>query len=242
MSAKFFGLTRRRILMKKSEGRILETLVRVRQHGLARASVFPDGARARKLYEDVDAAVAKMERHATQQTIHAHAAKEKTAQNRAADKALRRLMEAVSRTARTMSRRVPGLEEKFRLPSNKDRLTWLAAGRAFAKEAEPIKDEFIQRGLSADFVEDLKARVAAVEQLTDGRAQQSAGRVASTAGVAEAAEEGLAAVRELDVIMRNVYADSPTELAEWESASRVERPARRAQTKAPPAQPDPSGA
>jgi hypothetical protein len=78
-------------------------------------------------------------------------------------------------------------------------------------------------------VDDLKARILAVEQAVDGRAQQSGGRVAATAAVANAAKQGLADVRELDAIVRNIYAGNEAELAAWESASHVERPAQRAQ-------------
>jgi hypothetical protein len=75
--------------------------------------------------------------------MHAHAAKEKTAQKKFAVEALRTIMEAMTRTARSMSRRFPGVEEKFRLPSKKDGQTWLAFGRAFATEAAPLAEECV---------------------------------------------------------------------------------------------------
>lgn len=50
---------------------------------------------------------------------------------------------------------------------------------------------------------------------------------------------GRAAVRELDAIMRNVFREDEATLAEWESVSRVERPARHAGEE-PPADGAPS--
>ena len=223
--------------MKKSEARILEMLVRVRQHGLSRAAAFSANSRGRELYDAVDTFIKNMEEHATTQSLHAHASKEKTAQKRVADEALRKLLEAINRTARSMSRLTPGLEEKFRLPSGKDGQRWLATARGFVTEAEPLIDEFVRRGMAPDFIDDLKARILAVEQSRDGRAQQSAGRVASTAGVAEAAEQGLKAVHALDAVVRNIAADNDAELAAWESASHVERAPRHAEAEAPPAGP-----
>lgn len=225
--------------MKKSEVRILEMLVRVRQHGLSRVAAFPANSRGHELYFAIDTFIKNMERHSATQALHAHAIREKTAQKKVAYNALRKLMEAISRTARSMSRLTPGLEEKFRLPSNKDVHTWLATARAFVTEAEPLTDEFVGRGMPPDFIDDLKARILAVEQSHDGQAQRSAERVSSTAGVADATEQGFEAVRELGAIVRNIYADNDAELAAWESASHVERAPRRAEAKAPPAEPAP---
>jgi hypothetical protein len=231
--------------MKKAEIRILEMLMSVRQFVLARIGAFPVGSPGHDLYVAVDASIKNMERLASTQTVHGHAAREKTAQKKIAEDALRDSMEAISRTARSMSRRLPGMEEKFRLPSKKDGQTWLAFGRAFAEEAEPLADEFISRGMAPDFIDDLKARILAVEQPSAVRAKQTSDRIASTTGVGEAAAEGLESVRELDAIVRNIYASNEAELAAWESASHVERAPRRAeeeeQQQAPPAQPAPAG-
>lgn len=226
--------------MQKSEIRILEMLVRVRQFILSRIAAFPANSRGNELYVAVDASIKSMERLGATQAMHGHAAREKTAQKRVADNALRTLMEAISRTARSMSQRFPGVEEKFRLPSKKDGQTWLAFGRGFATEAAPLADEFVSRGMAPDLIDDLKARILAVEQSLDGRAQRSAERIASTASLAEAAEQGLEAVRELDAIVRNVFADNEAELAAWESASHVERAPRRAGEEEPPEQPPPA--
>ena len=215
--------------MHKGEIRILEMLVRVRQYILARIAAFPDGSPGHDNYVTVDASIKSMERLAAEQAMHAHAVREKTAQKKVADAALRALMEAVSRTARAMSRRFPGVEEKFSLPSRKDGQTWLAFGRDFVTVAEPLAEEFVGRGMPPDFIDDLKARGLAVQQAVDARARKEAEQIAATAGIGQAAGRGLEAVRELDTIVRNIYRDNEAELAAWESASHVERAPRRAE-------------
>ena len=214
--------------------------VRVCQHGLVRAAAFPANSRGHELYVAVDTARKNMQNHAATQSMHANAAKGKTAQKRVADKALRDLMETIFRTARSMSRLTPGMEEKFRLPSKKDGQTWLAFARGFVTEAEPLAEEFVSRGMAPDFVDDLRARILAVEEAVVGRAQQAGGRVAATAGVRDAAQQGLEAVRELGAIVRNVFAGNEAELAAWESASRVERAPRRAEEEEEEPQPAPA--
>jgi hypothetical protein len=229
--------------MQKSEIRILEMLLSVRQYILSRIAAFPVGSPGHDSYVTVDASIKSMERLASTQALQGHAAREKTTQKQSAEDALHANMEAISRTARSMSRRFPGMEEKFRLPSRKDGQTWLAFGRAFATEAEPLAEEFVSRGLAPDFIDDLRARILAVEQSSDGRAKQTTNRIASTTGVGEAAEEGLAAVRELDAVVRNIYASNEAELAAWLSASHVERAPRRAEEEeAPPSPPAPATA
>jgi hypothetical protein len=225
--------------MQKSEIRILEMLMRVRQFILSRITAFPANSPGHDLYVAVDTSIKSMERLAAAQAMHSHAVKEKTAQKKVADEALRALMEAIFRTARSMSRRFPGIEEKFRLPSRKDGQTWLAFARGFVTEAEPLAEEFVGRGMPPDFIDDLKARILAVEQALNARAQKEAEQVAATAGVGEAAEQGLAAVRELDPIVRNIYVGNDAEIAAWESASHVERAPRRAEEEEPPAEPEP---
>jgi hypothetical protein len=202
---------------------------RVHQHGPARAAAFPANSRGHELYAALGVAIKGMEQHSSTQAMRAHGAREKTAQKRAADGAMRALVEVISRAARSMSSEMPGMAEKFRLPSSKKTRAWLATARAIVTDAEPLAEEFVRRGMAPDFVDDLKARILAVQQAVDGRAQQTEGRVSATTAVAEAARQGLAAVRELDAIVRNVFAGNEAQMAAWESASRVERAPQRAQ-------------
>lgn len=234
--------------MNKAQTRILGMLFSVRQYGLSRTNAFPANSRGRELYTAVNTSIKNMEKYAATQAQHARALKEKTAQRKVAFDAVRKAMGAISRTARSMSSSAPGIEERFRLPSNKDAHTWLATARAFADEGELLAEQFVGRGMAPDFADDLKARILAFEQSADGQAQKSAEQVAATASLAEAAAQGLEAVRELSVIVRNVYADNDAELAAWESASHVERAPRRAEeeeeeeeTPPPPPQPLPAG-
>jgi hypothetical protein len=225
--------------MKKSEIRILDMLRRARQHGQTRAGAFPANSRGHELYVIVGTSVVNMERFSAEQAAHARAYREKTAQKKGADEALRDSMESINRTARSMKRSHPGATEKFRLPANRDGETWLATANAFATEAMPLNDEFVRRGMAPDFVDDLKARILAVKQAGEEQARASAARVAATAGLAEAAQQGVEAVRELDPIVCNTYASNEVELAAWESASRVERAPRRAEEEEAPSPPPP---
>lgn len=105
----------------------------------------------------------------------------------------------------------------------------------------PLKAEFIKRGLPATFVEDLTGAVSELEQTVSQKIQNRDARISSTATVKALVSEGVVVVRELDPIMRNVFAADPAALAAWESARRVERTPRRRkaaeETPTPPAPP-----
>src|SRR5215207_4514075 len=186
MTATSLGLHQRRILMNKAQTLILVMLFGVRQHGLPRVAAFPANSRGRELYTAVDTSAKNMERYAATQAQHARALKERTAQRKVAFDAMRKVMVATSRTARSMSPSTPGIEERFRLPSSRDAQVWLAAARAFVAEAELLVEEFVRRGMPPDFVDDLKACILAFEQAVNGQAQKLAEQVAATANLAEA--------------------------------------------------------
>ena len=109
---------------------------------------------------------------------------------------------------------------------------WLAAARSFATDAEPLKAEFVRRGLADTFLDDLNAAVAEVEQSIQNKAQTSGTRVAARAGIDDAIERGMNVVRELDAVVRNTFRNDPAALAAWPSAGHVERAPRH--TVAPP--------
>lgn len=224
--------------------RIFEMLSRVRQFGLAHASRFPAASRGRELLDLVGQHIGALENHSTTQAQHALAAREKTGQKVRTIKALRGMMVALSRTARSMSKDRPEMQDKFRLPEAEGVQDMLATARAFVVEIAPLKDEFIARGMAASgmaatFLEDFGALIAEVEANVDARVQKSAARVSATAAVKDTTQDARNAVRELDAIVRNLFADDRVAMAEWKSASRVEHASRRAETEETAAPPPP---
>lgn len=223
--------------MKDTETRRLDMFIRVRQFGATHTGSFPANTRGSEVIAALNTVITKLEGHATTQESGKRAALEGTAVKAVARAALREDMEAISRTARAMALTTPGLDDKFRLPRNVGDQAWLAAARSFAADAEPLKAEFIRRGLPADFLEDLDADIEAFEQSIDSRAQKTGTRVAATVAIDEAIERGMNAVRELDAIVQNVFRDDPAALAEWTSASHTERSPRHPAAVQPPSTP-----
>lgn len=137
-------------------------------------------------------------------------------------------LRAISRTARAMARRVPGVGEKFRVPHNLGDQAFLVAARSIVTAAEPLASEFIKYSLPTDFLDDLRADIAAFEAALDDR--DTAATVVSDTNrvIDQHIAEGLDAVRDLDALIRNKYRRDARTLGAWAAASHVERAARAA--------------
>jgi hypothetical protein len=143
-------------------------------------------------------------------------------------------LQAISRTARVMADEVPGLDDKFRLPPPGNDALLLSTARAFAADARPLAAQFIAHEIPADFLEDLADDIAAMEAAISEQSSGLGQRIAAGAAIDSVIDNGVAAVRKLDAIVKNKYANNPAALAQWTSASHTERDPR---SKRPPSAP-----
>lgn len=212
--------------MNDHETRRSETFMRVREFGNERAAQFPRESFAGERLLALGAIITGLEAHASAQSSGLRGARQGGASKAAARDEVLRDMEAISRTARAMALTTPGLDDKFRLPRNPKDQDLITAARSFHADATPLRDEFVRRGLPADFLEDLEADIRAFEDANTSKMQSEETHVAATAAIDDLIERGMIVVRELDSVMRNIYANDPANLAAWLSASHVERPPR----------------
>src|SRR4029434_5089378 len=97
----------------------------------------------------------------------------------------------------------------------------------------PVQQAFIDRDFPATFVTDLSTLAT---QFADATGRKYAGRQTlkgGTLGVDQAAEKGLAIVKELNAIVtKKLRKTDPVLLGVWQAASRLEQPPRRTSTSA----------
>ncbi|HEY9401265.1 MAG TPA: hypothetical protein VIQ24_01135 [Pyrinomonadaceae bacterium] len=220
--------------MKDSDTRRYEAFLRVREFGAARAAQFPANSFGAEKFGALDAVIAGLDKHASTQVSGLSTAQQGVAGKAAARDELRRDLEAISRTARSMAFDMPGIEDKFRLPHMPKDQELINTARAFASDAQPLAAEFARRGLPADFLADLASDIESFEQAVSRKNEGRAAHVSATAAIDDLIEDGTKHLRELDALVRNMFADDPATLAAWTSASHVERAPRRKQTDAPP--------
>jgi hypothetical protein len=217
-----------------TENRKQSRNLRVQVFGEAHANDFAPTSLGKQLFAALETIIVEIQGYAASEVSGIGDAREGTSTRGQAREELRADLEAIARTARAMAADTPGLEDQFRVPRNQNDQHLLAAARAFATDAVPLKAQFIAHELPADFLEDLNADIAALEAAIANQASGRGSHVSARAAIDDAIERADEVLRKLDAIVKNKYANNPSVLAEWLSASHTERAPRRRKTATPP--------
>lgn len=97
-----------------------------------------------------------------------------------------------------------------------------------------LRADFIAYELPADFVADLRADRDALDACNSGKHSDNLEGVESTSAIDTLLGQAQAIVTRLDAAIQNKYSRDPDKLAAWKSASRTERPAKKAAAITPP--------
>src|SRR2546423_1835320 len=212
--------------MKDTENRTHEMLMRVEQFCTGEhAADFPADTRAGALAQTVHTKFTQLATQVGEQAAARRLAQSATERKEAPRQLLRAALEQIRNTARGMDADTPGTAARFKLTSRTDDAL-LAAARAFQTNAQSLKAEFIKNELPADFLDQLEKHLTAFEQGRAAQATYVARQVAATTAIRALLKDSAQAVKQLKPIVRNKYRDDPATLAAWESASRIERPAK----------------
>lgn len=218
--------------MNDAETRRYETFLRVREFNALQQAQIPAASLASELFTRLDTAINNLDTHATAKTSAKSTELQGSRSKSVARDNLYSMLDAISRTARSMAMTMPGLESKFRRPRKVKDQELLSIARSFQVDATPLKTEFIRRGMAQTFLEDLDEAITEFEQSVTQKIQGQEGHVAANAAIDDLIEEGINILRELDPVMRNLFAADPATLAAWLSASHVERPPKTQRKKA----------
>lgn len=146
-----------------------------------------------------------------------------TAGRRGARETLRELVEAVADTAKSASRERPDIKGVFDL-TGKDRSdqTLIATARSFADAAGPLMGLFVEYGLPATLVADLRAGADSLAQNISLQTEGASAGVNTTASAEKSYLRLADLIERLDPIVRNKYRDNRVKLNAWERARRLE--------------------
>jgi hypothetical protein len=117
----------------------------------------------------------------------------------------------------------PGVAEKF--PTLRKRLSYpilQSRALAFAQDAVPYKQAFLDRDMPADFIEQLNALVTSFAAATGVKNTGTQERAHSVASVATLVRKGMRTTRELRASLRRQLAKNPALEAAWKRAARVQ--------------------
>jgi hypothetical protein len=211
--------------MDDVERRRFDMLRRVSDFGTENADDFPVGSIGATNFAVVGAVLGELEQSGAAQASGASAGRQSAALKSAARENVRDDLREINRTVRALALDFTGLNDKFRMPRGDNDQTLLAAARSFASDAAPYKNQFVEYGLPADFIDDLEDDIAAFEQAVGSKNTAQGNQTAATASIDEQIERGMLAVRRLNAIVANKYRSNPAKMASWTSASHVARPA-----------------
>lgn len=139
--------------------------------------------------------------------------------------AVREDMTLIAGTARTIERNGFDLPFDFLMPKSKAADAIITAAEAFYREASKpeITPHFLEWGIKSDFLPDLRADLDAYEGRVGDRNQSTQERKDAVSQIDVQEEKLLRAIDGLDTLMKNQLPRGSAVLADWQSASRLER-------------------
>ncbi|MGB9180606.1 MAG: hypothetical protein WCB68_15335 [Pyrinomonadaceae bacterium] len=212
--------------MKDEENRRQDMYQRVLEFDATHKNAFTQASKGTQLFNALRTEVAGVKSHAAKQVSGRAGARQGTEMRENARQALYQRLRAINLTAHSMAFEIPGLDDKFRMPRGSGDQALLSAARASAQDALPYKAQFIEYEMPATFLEDLASEIAAFEATVSTQQQSKQASVSSTFSLADSTGKCMNIVRQLDAIVRNRFTDDPATLAEWTSATHIERAPR----------------
>ncbi|HSX78405.1 MAG TPA: hypothetical protein VLQ80_07550, partial [Candidatus Saccharimonadia bacterium] len=169
--------------MNELENKRYQMLTRVRAFGSRHASDFPADSFGGQIFAEVGAVITALAGYDTAQSVGRGGARERTVSKATARAALYEHLLAINVTARALALDTPGLETKFRMPRSGTDQVLITAGRAFAADAVPLAGAFQKHEMPANFIDELNADIAVLEEAISGRARNRDSHVAATASL-----------------------------------------------------------
>src|SRR6185436_16340483 len=141
----------RRTTMVRRKVYTQQMLTRVFDFGTKHAEIFPKDSIAGEVLAGIGQAVTALSGHSSEQISGNGSVRTTSTSRAAARKALEVQLARIDQTARVLK------IDRFYVPQNRADSALINTGRAFARDAEPLKQDVVKQGIPAGFIEDLKA-------------------------------------------------------------------------------------
>lgn len=210
--------------MNDLERRITEMLWRVNNFGTVNVDAVKDNIKAVAAFAAVQTAVDQLEAKGILRSSAGDAKLSNSAQRRFRRLEYNETLKSIAKTAREIASENDDFVNKFILSrTNKSDLDKIETGRAFAVDLVPVKTLFTDFGHDEDFIEDLIAETDAFEATINDQDISNRDRIGANADIDDILKDALKAVRTLKIIIPNIFKGNPGKLADWASASHVEK-------------------
>jgi hypothetical protein len=207
--------------MHDLERRRYNMLVRVRDYIVANLADFAGNAIVTENLSLLNLVIGELEASLAKQS--SGVTKLHTGNKASARSELRSTLRLFNITAQSIAVDNPSIIETFRMPRGDNDGQLLAKARSFLTEASPIKGQFVAFGLTASQFDKLENDITIFETATAEQGKSLTNRVGATATIDNSIDNGLKSVKRMNAVVQNRYADNPAKLAEWTSASHIEK-------------------
>lgn len=214
--------------MNDLERRIIEALWRMNAFGIENAAAIALFAMAAAAFARIQTAVTRLEELGIARSSSGDAKLSRTAQRKMWRAEVYNALALMAKSAADIARRNVNFVNKYLLPhANRSDLTWLETARAFAADWVADKDFFIEYAIDADFIGELTEDTDALEEAMSGQDASKRDRIEANADIDDILDEALKDVRTLKIVVPNIFRGQPGKLADWASASHIEKAAKR---------------
>jgi hypothetical protein len=133
-------------------------------------------------------------------------------------------LRVISQTADILESRIQDFANTFTLPQKTlGRTELLDKAKAVHADSAAFEDNFIAYGLPKKFRDNLQANIDALEAVSQSQANAKRTSVGANAKTNAILKDAITNRKTLDRALRNHYRPNPQKLAEWQTASRIER-------------------
>ena len=207
--------------MQDRQQKLIESFQRVQAFLATHES--PGAAGLAEAKAILDAAVEELLDHSSAQLFGRQLSKAERMRVKARMKRLRgQHMLPITAIAKLRADRLPGLADELKMPVGglgAGRL--VHAARAMRNAAAQHVPLFVEAGRPADFLAQLDAAIASIEQALGGHALNIGTKVGANAGLKDQLRRARRAVDLLDPLVKTAFEGNAVVLARWQAAKRV---------------------
>jgi hypothetical protein len=209
--------------MRFIQNALFAALLRVQRffaENLAALTGAVDFTAARKRLDDVIAMFTthSVEQNATERDVKGESAKQQQLRLQLSTDVMRPIAEIARRNLRT----TPEFKA-LQMPKRRGGPAFVASAKGMAEAATIHKDTLIERGLPADFLDQFKTGLAALETSVSNRETSRTRRMGATKGLVFQEQEGRSVLKVLDALVRQALRGNEALLGTWEGARAIHR-------------------
>lgn len=212
--------------MNRRNSQIYEVLTRVVDFGTRNVGLFPSNSSVAELLDTLESGMKTLSEEDAIRASAETAAKIRRAAQLAAVEKLKGYMLKASQLSQALH------SNKVRLPAVSTKRTLLESANGFLRDADSMKKDFVDHGLSKDFAEIVRSAVEALERANLEYSKAKAAKSEAVEKFARAREEVMDALHRFDVLAGNALEDIPGALASYTTARSITRTRGRNKTSA----------